>query len=48
MGIKLTYDAGLSYNCYCDNDLRAGRVFDLSAESPAEVKTYMVRSSNCV
>ena len=48
MGVKLTYDAGLSYDCYCDDDLRGGRVFDLSAEAPQNVKTYMVRARDHV
>ena len=48
MGIKLTYDAGLSYDCYCHDDLRGGRVFDLSADDPADVKTYMVRARDFV
>ena len=39
MGVKLTYDAGLSYDCYCHDDLRGGRVFDLDAADPANVKT---------
>ncbi|MBQ6066535.1 MAG: metallophosphoesterase [Clostridia bacterium] len=48
MGIKLTYDAGLSYDCYCHDDLRGGRVFDLTADDPADVKTYMVRARDYV
>ncbi len=48
MGVKLTYDAGLSYDCYCDDDLRGGRVFDLDAKNPADVKTYMVRARDYV
>lgn len=48
MGVKLTYDAGLSYDCYCHDDLRGGRVFDLTADAPAEVKTYMVRARDYV
>ncbi len=48
MGVKLTYDAGLSYDCYCHDDLRGGRVFDLSAADPANVKTYMVRARDYV
>ena len=48
MGIKLTYDAGLSYDCYCHDDLRGGRVFDLTAEAPAEVKTFMARARDYV
>jgi len=48
MGIKLTYDAGLSYDCYCHDDLRGGRVFDLSESEPEKVKTYMVRSRDYV
>ena len=48
MGIKLTYDAGLSYDCYCHDDLRGGRVFDLDEADPANVKTYMVRARDYV
>ncbi|MBQ6420708.1 MAG: metallophosphoesterase [Clostridia bacterium] len=48
MGIRLTYDAGLSYDCYCHDDLRGGRVFDLSADDPAAVVTYMVRARDHV
>ena len=48
MGIKLTYDAGLSYDCYCDDDLRGGRVFDLREEDTADVKTHMVRAADFV
>ena len=48
MGVRLTYDAGLSYDCYCDDDLRGGRVFDLTADDPANVTTYMVRARDYV
>ncbi|MBR0510351.1 MAG: metallophosphoesterase [Clostridia bacterium] len=48
MGIRLTYDAGLSYDCYCHDDLRGGRVFDLSADDPAAVVTYMARARDYV
>ena len=48
MGIRLTYDAGLSYDCYCHDDMRGGRVFDLNAEDPAAIKTYMVRAADHV
>ncbi|MBQ7638146.1 MAG: metallophosphoesterase [Clostridia bacterium] len=48
MGIKLTYDAGLSYDCYCHDDLRGGRVFEITADDPAKVQTYMVRSRDCL
>ena len=48
MGIKLTYDAGLSYDCYCHDDLRGGRVFDLSADDPAKVTTWMARARDYV
>ena len=44
MGIRLTYDAGLSYDCYCHDDLRGGRVFDLTADAPERVETYMARA----
>ena len=48
MGVKLTYDAGLSYDCYCHDDLRGGRVFDVDAADPANVVTYMVRARDYV
>ncbi len=42
-GIKLTYDGFLSYHACHKNRIRGGRVFDLSADDPAKVETYMVR-----
>ena len=48
LGIKMTYDAGLSYDGYCADDLRGGRVFEISESDPWNVRTYMVRSKDCV
>ena len=48
LGIKLTYDAGIGYDGYCAGDLRGGRVVEIDEADPWHVKTYMVRSSECV
>ncbi|MCR5485190.1 MAG: metallophosphoesterase [Clostridiales bacterium] len=48
LGVTLSYDAGLSYDNYCDDDLRGGRVVDIDENDPWNVKTYMVRSSDFV
>ena len=48
LGVKLTYDAGLSYDCYCHDDLRGGRVFDLDEADLWNVKTYMIRARDYV
>ena len=42
-GIKLGYDGFLSYHACHKNLIRGGRVFDLSADDPAKMETYMVR-----
>ncbi|MCR5484370.1 MAG: metallophosphoesterase family protein [Clostridiales bacterium] len=42
-GMLMGYDAGIGYDTYGDNDLRGGRVFELSEDDPANFKTYMVR-----
>lgn len=42
-GIKLGYDGFLSYHACHKNLIRGGRVFEISADDPAEIKTYMVR-----
>lgn len=48
LGIKLCNDAGLNYDGYCADDLRGGRVFEISEADPDNVKTYMVRSADFV
>ena len=48
LGIKMACDAGLSYDVYCDDDLRGGRVVDIDENDPWHVKTYMVRASDFV
>lgn len=42
-GIRLGYDGFLSYHACHKNLIRGGRVFDLSADDPAKMETYMVR-----
>ena len=42
-GIKLGYDGFLSYHACHKNLIRGGRVFDLSADHPVKMETYMVR-----
>ncbi len=46
--VKLAYDGGISYDCYCDEDLRGGRVLEVKESDPGVVETYMVRSSDYV
>lgn len=48
LGIKMCYDAGLNYDGYCADDLRGGRVFEISEANPDDVKTYMVRCADIV
>ena len=48
LGIKLAYDGGISYDCYCDTDLRGGRIIDVDESDPWNIKTYMVRAADCV
>ena len=48
LGVTLAYDAGLSYDNYCDDDLRGGRVVEIDESDPWHVKTYMVRASDYV
>ncbi len=48
LDIRLTYDAGLGYDGYCAGDLRGGRIVEIDEADPWHVKTYMVRSSECV
>ncbi len=47
-GIKMAYDAGMSYDVYCDDDMRGGRLIDISEENSFDITTYMVRSSDCI
>ena len=46
--IRLAMDGGISYDCYCDDDLRGGRVIEVKEESPDIIETYMVRSADYV
>ena len=48
LGIKLAYDGGIGYDGYCAGDMRGGRVIEIDECDPWNVKTYMVRSSECV
>ena len=48
LGINMTYDAGLNYDGYCDEKMRGGRVFEISEKDPDDIKTFMIRSSECV
>lgn len=47
-GIKMVYDAGMSYDVNCDDDMQGGRIVDISEDDPWNVTTYMVRSADCV
>lgn len=42
-GIALGYDGFLSYHASNNADIRGGRIFDLRADDPWSIKTYMVR-----
>lgn len=46
MGIRLAYDAGLSYDCYCADDLRGGRIIDITEADPWNIETFMVRTAD--
>lgn len=48
LGIRLSYDGGLSYDCYCHDDLRGGRVYEIEEINPADIKTYMVRTKDYI
>lgn len=48
LDVRLAMDAGLSYDGYCDDDLRGGRITDISEDNPFDINTYMVRASDCV
>lgn len=48
LGIRMSCDAGLNYDGYCADDLRGGRVYDITEAEPDNVKTYMVRAADCV
>ncbi len=41
-GVMLGYDGGMPYDCYQDDDLRGGRIFELDEAKPDEINTYMV------
>lgn len=42
-GIHFAYGGGMAYNCYCDDDMRGGRVIELDENKPGEFMTYNVR-----
>jgi len=42
-GIELSYDAFLSYHACHENERRGGRIFEIDAANPWEIKSYMVR-----
>ena len=42
-GIKLGYDAFLSYHACHRNELRGGRIFDLCVSDPSDIQTRMIR-----
>ena len=44
-GVTLTYDGGLSYNGYCHDDIRGGRVFEIDENDAWNIRTYMARVS---
>ncbi|MBO4407087.1 MAG: metallophosphoesterase [Clostridia bacterium] len=48
LGIKMTYDAGINYDCYCDDDMRGGRIVDVYEQDPWHVDTFMIRAADCV
>ncbi|MBQ7654826.1 MAG: metallophosphoesterase, partial [Clostridia bacterium] len=48
LGLTLAMDGGLNYDCYCDDDLRGGRIVDVDENDPWNVKTFMVRSKDYV
>ena len=41
--VTLAMDGGISYDGYCDDDLRGGRVVEINEDDPFNIKTYMVR-----
>lgn len=47
-GVKMMYNAGMSYDVYCDDDMRGGRIIDIREDDPWNIETYMVRSADCV
>ena len=48
LGIKMAMDGGMSYDGYCDDDIRGGRIVDIDENDAWNVRTYMVRSSDFV
>lgn len=42
-GITLGYCAGMSYDIYCDDDMRGGRVIDLREDDLLHSSTFMLR-----
>ena len=44
----MTYGGGMAYDCYCDDDMRGGRVIDLDENMPGKFVTYNVRLRDIV
>lgn len=44
LGIKMAMDAGISYDGYCDDDLRGGRVIEIDENNPWEISSWMERA----
>lgn len=42
-GIKLGYDGFLSYHACHNDDIRGGRIFDISIENPEQINTHTVK-----
>ncbi len=42
-GIKLGFDGFMSYHACHNNEIRGGRLFEISAEDPANIETKMLR-----
>lgn len=47
-GIHFAYGGGMAYDCYCDDDMRGGRVIDLDENLPGKFVTYNVRLRDIV
>ncbi|MBE6732277.1 MAG: hypothetical protein E7564_11375 [Ruminococcaceae bacterium] len=47
-GIKLGYDGHMSYHACHNDEVRGGRVFEIDANNPAEINTYLVKSKDAV
>lgn len=43
-GIRLCWDACVGYRCYGIDELRGGRIFEISANDPWNIRTEMIRT----